>query len=399
MKIRSVAVAASAALLVMVVAGCSAPVHRTATAPTSSSLPKPSSPIALHILDVSGDLSTSKPMIDAFAKANPQLVSGIQYETGSAPDVVGKIQAEQTANNVDIDMILTGPLALSQMVGQKQVVKTVPTYASHLPDLDKVLTPAATDFQKLAQGYGVITRGGGWAGPLWAYNKANVTSPPKTPQALLAWAKAHPGKFVYANPTSGSGPANAFIDALPYMLGDKNPGDPAKGWDKTWAYLKQLNQYVDRYPAGTSDTFVGLGNGTYDLAPSEGSWDQLEHGTKVLDSGFGVYAFDKPIMSSDGHFIAVPKGVDPSHIYVDMALASWLLKPEQAAAGYATSNVFPVKGVELSMASPQVQAATKGYYALDLFKQLDKARTTLPLDGDEVQAMYDKWNQLIGSQK
>jgi len=399
MKIKPIAALAALAIAVTALAGCSAPVQRTAKAPTGSKLSAPSSPIALHLLDVSGDLSTNKAAIDAFVKANPKLVSSVQYETGSATDVVGKIQAEQTANNVDIDAILTGPLALSQMVGQKQIVKTVPTYDKYLPDLGSILTPAAADFQKLADGYGVVIKGGGWAGPIWAYNKANVTNPPKTPQALLAWAKAHPGKFVYANPTSGSGPANAFIDSLPYLLGDKDPGDPTKGWAKTWAYLKQLNPYIARYPAGTSDTFVGLGNGTYDLAASEGSWDQLEHSTNVLDSGFGVYAFDKPVMSSDGHFIAVPKGIDPSHVYVDMALAKWLLQPENQAMGYATSNVFPVKGVKLSMAPAAAQTVVNGYYGLDLFKQLDSAKTTLPLNGEQVQAMYDKWNQTIGSQK
>ena len=27
---------------------------------------------------------------------------------------------------------------------------------------------------------------------------------------------------------------------LPYILGDSDPRDPLKGWDKTWAYLKAL---------------------------------------------------------------------------------------------------------------------------------------------------------------
>jgi putative spermidine/putrescine transport system substrate-binding protein len=399
MKIRSVGLVSGAALLIMVIAGCSAPTQHAPSAPSGKALPQPSSPVKLHILDVSGDLSTSKPMIQNFVKANPKLVSSVEYESGSAPDVVGKLQAQQSANRVDIDLVLTGPLALSQMANQKEVIKVLPTYQSHLPDLGTVLTPAATAFQKLAGGYGVITRGGGWAGPLWAYNKKNVTNPPKTAQALLAWAKANPGKFVYANPTSGSGPANAFIDSLPYVLGDKDPSDPVNGWSKTWAFLKKLNPYIDRYPAGTSDTFTGLGSGAYDLAPSEGSWDQLEHGTKVLNTDFGIYAFDKPVMSSDGHFIAVPKGVPASHIAVDLALAKWLLKPQQQAVGYATSNVFPVKGVELSMAPKDVQTATKSYYGLSLFSKLDKAKTTLPLNGEDVQAMYDKWNQLIGSQK
>lgn len=399
MKIRSIGLIAMGALFITVLAGCSAPTQRTASGPTGSSLPTPSAPITLHILDVSGDLSGNKPLIQNFVKANPKLVKSVQYETGSASDVVGKLQAQQAANRVDIDLILTGPLALSQMVQQNQIVKTVPTYDSYLPDLNNVLTPAAKDFQTLSNGYGTVISGGGWAGPIWSYNKSKVTDPPKTPQALLAWAKANPGKFVYADPSSGSGPANAFIDTLPYMLGDKDPSDPVNGWSKTWAYLEELNKYVARYPTGTADTFTGEASGAYNLVPSEGSWDKLEHSTGVLNSGFGIYAFTNPIMSSDGHFAAVPKGVPSSTVAVDLALASWLLKPQQEALTSVTSNVFPAKGVELSMAPSSIQKATNEYYALPLYNQLSKAKTTLPLNGDKVQAMYDKWNQLIGSKK
>ena len=28
---------------------------------------------------------------------------------------------------------------------------------------------------------------------------------------------------------------------LPYILGDKDPKDPVNGWEKTWAYLAELN--------------------------------------------------------------------------------------------------------------------------------------------------------------
>ena len=41
---------------------------------------------------------------------------------------------------------------------------------------------------------------------------------------------------------------------LPYILGDSNPKDPAKGWDKTWAYLKALGENIEYYPAGTGAT-------------------------------------------------------------------------------------------------------------------------------------------------
>ena len=46
---------------------------------------------------------------------------------------------------------------------------------------------------------------------------------------------------------------------LPYILGDSDPKDPVNGWDKTWAYLQELDKYVDVYPSGTTDTMKNLG--------------------------------------------------------------------------------------------------------------------------------------------
>ena len=97
--------------------------------------------------------------------------------------------------------------------------------------------------------------------PVIEYNPAKVKTVPKTPADLLAWAKANPNKFIYARPAN-SGPARIFIMGLPYLLGDSNPQDPIKGWDKTWAYLQELNQYVEIYPAGTGADDEGNGEGS-----------------------------------------------------------------------------------------------------------------------------------------
>ena len=46
---------------------------------------------------------------------------------------------------------------------------------------------------------------------------------------------------------------------LSSRLGDANPKDPVKGWDKTWAYLKELNTCIEYYPTGTGAVFKELG--------------------------------------------------------------------------------------------------------------------------------------------
>ena len=80
-------------------------------------------------------------------------------------------------------------------------------------------------------------------------------------EELLAYAKANPGAVQYARP-SNSGPGRTFLMGLPYLLGDSDPKDPVAGWDKTWAYLKDLNQYITLYPSGTGETMKNLANGS-----------------------------------------------------------------------------------------------------------------------------------------
>ena len=99
-----------------------------------------------------------------------------------------------------------------------------------------------------------------------------MKTPPGSAEELLAWAKANPNKFLYARPAN-SGPGRTFLMGLPYILGDSAPKDPEKGWDKTWAYLKELGQYIEYYPTGTGVTMKELGDGTRDIIASTTGWD------------------------------------------------------------------------------------------------------------------------------
>src|SRR5665811_133521 len=125
--------------------------------------------------------------------------------------------------------------------------------------------------QALAGGFGVVTTYYP-SGPLLQYDPKVVTDVPKTPKAVLAWAKAHPNKFLYARPAN-SGPGRTFLMGLPYILGDADPRDPAKGWDKTWDYLKALGENVEYYPGGTAQVMKELGEGTRDIVVSTTGWD------------------------------------------------------------------------------------------------------------------------------
>ncbi len=83
------------------------------TAQAAAAPPLPTSPVALNVIDVAGQLQLTQGAMDAYAKANPKLVSKISFSQAPAPELPGKIKAQQDAGRVDIDLVLTGTDGLS----------------------------------------------------------------------------------------------------------------------------------------------------------------------------------------------------------------------------------------------------------------------------------------------
>jgi len=103
-----------------VLAACSAPSAAAPVAPPPSTLAAtPAKPVTLNILDVAGNLRLTKPAIEAFASAHPEVVSGVTYATGTAPQLAAKIQAQQQGGNVQIGLVLTGTDGLAAGIQDK----------------------------------------------------------------------------------------------------------------------------------------------------------------------------------------------------------------------------------------------------------------------------------------
>ena len=63
----------------------------------------PTSPVSLNIVDVAGNLALTQSAIETYRDKNPKLVSRITFSKAPAPELPGKIKAQQDANRVDID--------------------------------------------------------------------------------------------------------------------------------------------------------------------------------------------------------------------------------------------------------------------------------------------------------
>ncbi|RQR39764.1 MULTISPECIES: ABC transporter substrate-binding protein [unclassified Burkholderia] len=357
-------------------------------------------PVSLNVVDVAGNLQLTQKAIEAFREKNPNLVSNVTFTNAPAPQLPGKIKAMQAAGRADIDLVLTGTDALAAGIEQNLWLKLLPDNAGAFPGVLDRYAPGPRKMQDVAQGFGLeVTYMP--AGPLLEYNPAKVSDPPKTPEQLLAWCKAHPNKLIYARPAN-SGPGRTFLMGLPYVLGDKNPQDPVNGWDKTWAFLKQLNDCVPYYPGGTSAVMKELGEGTRDMTVTVTGWDLNPRALGIVPADFRIQAFDNMTWVNDAHYMVIPKGVPKDKLDVLFKLMNFLLEPAQQAMTYDDGYFYPgpsVKGVTLEMAPAHSQEVIRKFGRPEYAKLLADRPHVQPLNAQAMVAAFQKWDREIGSQK
>lgn len=360
----------------------------------------PKAPVALNIVDVAGNLALTQQAIENYRKLKPNLVSKFTFNKAPAPELPGKIKAQQDAGRVDIDAVLTGIDALSAGVDQKLWIPPLPQFASSLPNLDEVYLPGAKAMQGLAQNQGVCIVYCP-AGPLLEFMPEKVKPVPTTAEELLAWVKAHPNRFMYARPAN-SGPGRVFMMGLPYLLGDKDPHDPKNGWDKTWAYLKELGQSIEYYPSGTGPTMKELGEGSRDMIPTQMGWDINPRALGVVPKEAQVGALKGFHWIMDAHYMCIPKGVAPEKVAVLIDLLAYLLSKEAQAMTYDSGYFYPgpaVKDVPLSMAPAESQQIINEFGRPEYAKLIADNPQELPLLPDQLVYAFSRWDEQIGGAK
>jgi putative spermidine/putrescine transport system substrate-binding protein len=384
-------------------AACGAPSanNTSSTGPlTADKVPaKPSKPVTLNILDVAGNLQLTKGMLDDFKAQHSDIVTNIVTSTGKAPDLAGKIKAQEDAGHVDISLVLTGTDGLSAGLAQNLWTKLTPDYGSRLSNMDNY-SDGAKAMQELAQGYGVELVYYP-SGPLIEYNPAKVTNPPTTADELLAWAKAHPNKFEYAVPKN-SGPGRTLLMGLPYILGDSNPKDPNTGWDKTWAYLQDLGKSIKTYQAGTTATMKDLASGAVDMIASTTGWDINPRALGTVPNTMKITTLKGFHWVNDAQYAVVPKGVSADTMSAIVNLLQFMLTPKEQAISFDQGYFYPgpaIKGVTLDMAPAASQQAIQKYGRPEYDQLIASVPNETSLPADQQVAAFAKWDQLIGAAK
>lgn len=359
-----------------------------------SATPKP---VKLSIIDVAGNLQMSQAAIEAFKAANPKLVSSIEFIKATAPELPAKLKAQQMAGNVDTTMVLTGFDGMASGIEMNLLEQLFPKYRSNFPNLEKNYLPGAKQAHDLFKGYGIV-QAYCPGGPMFTYNPEKVKNVPTTPEELLAWAKANPGKFFYARPAN-SGPGRAFLQGLPYILGEKNPKEP-KTWEKTWKYLQELDKYIDYYPTSTGITFKELGEGTRWLIASHLGWDMNQRILGTIPGTYQGFFLKNTTWVTDCHFMAIPKGLDEPRKQATLKLMAWLMKPDMQAINYDSGYFHPgpsIQGVTIDMAPKESRDKVSAAMRPEYEKAVKELPSTTQLDARQMVEAFDMWDKMVGA--
>jgi putative spermidine/putrescine transport system substrate-binding protein len=354
-------------------------------------------PITLSIIDNGGDYASTGVIIENYQKANPDKVKEIKLQRGPAPETPAKIKAQQDAGRVDINLVLTGQDAGSVLVANKQLIELFPKYDKMFPKDE--LNDAAKVLQDSGGGslMPVVVNAGG---PVFIYNPKKVQKPPKTADELLAWAKANPNRFLYARPAN-SGPGRSIMCGLSYILGDKAPMDPEKGWDKAWAFMKELGKSMEYYPTGTLFTLREFAQDQRWMIAGIMEWDMKPRAEGVIPPDAKITVLDNTTFVIDGHYWGIPKGVPQNEVDVILDLMKFMRRVDQQVLTWKAFIGPTIKAATFDKAPPQIRDLVKEHWRPE-YDQIgpDKKYKMAPqLDFKELTYAMDRWDREIGAQQ
>src|SRR5258708_27052861 len=319
-------------------------------------LPALAEPITLSIIDTGGDLASVQVIIENYKKANPDKVKEIKIQRAPAPELPAKIKAQQDAGRLDINLVLTGQDGGSFLAANNQLIK-IPDFEKLFPRDD--MTRAGKALYDEGVGY-MVPSVGNAGGTVFVYNPSKVPNPPKTAAEWMAWARGNPGRWMYARPAN-SGPGRSIVMGMAHILGDSKPLDPDKGWDKTWAYLKELGQYVEYYPTGTAITLKEFAQGQRWIIAGIMEWDIKPRAQSVIPPDSKISILENTTFVVDGDYWCIPVGVPQVQADVILDLMKFMRRPEQQVLSWPGFIGPTIAAATIDKAPKDIQELVKEF--------------------------------------
>ncbi|MEO8426193.1 MAG: ABC transporter substrate-binding protein, partial [Verrucomicrobiota bacterium] len=193
-------------------------------------------------------------------------------------EAVTRVLAEKAAGKNDkgsVDLIWINGENFAAMKKHGLLYGPFTQTLPNFPLVDTGSKPTLTDFTVPVDG---LEAPWSMAQFVFLYDTARLADPPRTPPALLAWAKAHPSRFAYPQPPDFLGTTflkQSLLSLVPHsnqLHAPASEADFAKVTAPLWAYLDALHPVMWRqgraFPAnGPAQTRL-LADGEIDIALS-----------------------------------------------------------------------------------------------------------------------------------
>ena len=199
---------------------------------------------------------------------------------------------------------------------------------------------------------------------VFVYDGARLPQPPKTIEALLAWARQHPGRATYPQPPDFIGLTflkQVLVDSVTDKTVLQQSASDANFDSVTaplWKYMDELRPYLWRhgkaYPKSGPDQRQLLADGEIDIALS---FSPMEAATGIsqglLPATARVYVLDGGTIGNT-NFVAIPFNATAKE--GAMVVANFLLSAEAQARAQDPRYLGAFSVLDLNKLSPAEQA-------------------------------------------
>lgn len=238
----------------------------------------------------------------------------VQVKVGDIAESVGRIRAEKAAENTQqgsIDLLWVNGKNFNAL--RRDGLLYGP-FAEQLPNWRWVnqALPVRNDFTVATDGYEAPW---GVGQLVLIHDAATLPTPPADPQALLAYARQHPGRLTYPRPPQFHG--SSFLKSILMQLSPNLPLDKpvdaqtfARDSAPLWAWLDQIHPYLWRqgrvFPTSDAQQLQLFNDGALDLAITfNPGMAPAAIAAGELPPDAQVYAFKAGALSNV-HFLAIP---------------------------------------------------------------------------------------------
>lgn len=236
-------------------------------------------------------------------------------------------------------------------------------------------------------------------GPFLLHRSSAPAAPPRSAAALLDYARENPGRFLYPRPPE-SALGQHFLMALPHLLRDRDPSDVQTGWMNSWAWLEELDRYVDYYPSDDAAAFDEFAAGGIDLLPAMLTAFLRGRMEGTLPEEAHLTAFDEGRIIPQGVFLVMPHHATDERLALVEPFARFLLSPGVQSHAFGRGLLPGGQDFGVGRAVPRTEgerSAWRRALPAEAAARLPAAPLASPLGPHQLAFMLARWEERVGA--